>query len=60
MMILILLIIGFGAYYLLKDSKKTNFTSTKREDPIDILKLRYVNGEIDDETYTRMLKALKD
>jgi len=60
MMILIWLIIGFGIYYLIKDSKKLNLTSEKNEDPIEILKLRYVNGEIDDETYTRMLKALKD
>ena len=60
MMILIWLIIGFGIYYLIKDNRNVNFKAVKNTTVEDTLKQRYVNGEIDDESYTRMLKMIKE
>ena len=59
MMILLLALIGFAVYYFYKNSDKTENKSTKK-DSIELLKLRYVNGEIDEETYRRTLQVLKD
>ena len=50
MMILIWVILGFGIYYLLKDNKEIERSRRPRKDPVEVLKQRYVNGEIDDET----------
>lgn len=59
MMILILILFGFAIYYFLKDNKSFERKDNKASmDSIEILKLRYVNGEIDHETYKKMLEAL--
>jgi uncharacterized membrane protein len=39
----------------LADNKERN-----KKDSIEVLKLRYVSGEIDEETYRRTLKVLND
>lgn len=59
MMILFWALIGFAVYYFYKNSDKAENKSTK-ENSIELLKLRYVNGEIDEETYRRTLQVLKD
>lgn len=61
MMILIWALIGFAIYYLITENKddSKNKNNTKK-DPVEILKLRYVNGEIDEETYHRTRKVLND
>ena len=58
MMILILALVGFAVYYFVKNSEHTESRSNKR-DSVELLKLRYVNGEIDEETYRRTLEVLK-
>ena len=60
MMILFLLIIVIAVYFLVKNSGRLAFGEQTKGKSIEILKQRYVNGEIDDEQYARMLKAIKD
>lgn len=60
MMILFLLIIGIGVYFLVKNSGRLAFSEQNKDKSVEILKQRYVNGEIDDEEYKRMSKILKD
>lgn len=55
-----LLIIVILAYVVLKDGKGFNFEKQNKDTSIEMLKLRYINGEIDEETYTKMLKIIKD
>ncbi len=59
MMFLFWIIIGFGIYYLYTN-RDQSATSGNRQNAEDKLKERYVNGEIDTETYQRMLKTLRD
>lgn len=50
------LIIGLIIYYFFKE-KGTTFTNSDKSE--SKLKERYVNGEIDDETYLRMNETIK-
>ena len=59
-MILLVLIIGIVVYFLVKNSGRSTFSEQTENKPVEILKQRYVNGEIDDEEYIRMLKILKN
>ncbi|MBN2401368.1 MAG: SHOCT domain-containing protein [Spirochaetes bacterium] len=54
--IAILLLIGFGVYYLVKN-KGANQDSN--EMPLDILKKRYARGEITKKEYEQMKNDLK-
>ncbi len=60
MMILILVLIGFAVYYLVKNGGQAENKQKSKKDAVDILKLRYVNGEIDEETYKKTIEVLKD
>lgn len=60
MMILFLLIIGIAIYFLVKNSGRLMFGGQTKDRSIEILKQRYVNGDIDDEEYARILKVIKD
>ena len=52
---LILLVVGFFAYYLYdKNSKKSNKTSPK-----DLLDRRFANGEIDEKEYEKRKRILE-
>ena len=57
MMILFLVLVGFAVYYFVKNHEHTEDKSSKK-DSIELLKLRFVNGEIDEETYKRTLEVL--
>lgn len=59
MMILIFIVIGFIAYELLKTSNGTNSNKSRNEDAQEILKKRYVNGEISHEEYDKILNEIK-
>lgn len=59
MMIIGLLAIGFLVYYLMDGKDKFNFTGSGRSNAEDILRLRFINGEIDERTYLQMKEALK-
>ena len=58
MMFLFWVLIGFGIYYLYT-SRDQSTTTDNQQSAEDKLKERFVNGEIDTETYQHMLKTLK-
>ena len=59
MMILIWIIVGFGIYYFLKNNTSSCCSTNKNQkSPEEILKERFVNGEIDEETYLKMKNTL--
>ena len=60
MMILLLVLIGFAVYYMTKNGGQAENRDKSKKDSIEVLKLRYVSGEIDEETYRRTLKVLND
>lgn len=60
MMILGLIIIGIVVYVLLKNTGVLTSEKQNKFASIEILKRRYVNGELDDEEYKRMLKIIND
>ena len=60
MMILIWVLLGFAIYYLVKNGKIGDGGNKNKENAVEILKMRYINGEIDEEAYKRALKVLKD
>lgn len=57
MMILPILVIGIVLYYVFKGSK--NLSNLNNNDPAEILKVRYVNGEIDEQTYLKMKETIR-
>ena len=57
MMIIPIVVIGLVLYYGFKGSGNLpNFT---KNDPNEMLKERFVNGEIDEQTYLQMKETLK-
>jgi len=59
MMILIWVIIGFGIYYFMKNNTGSCCSTNKnKKNPEEILKERFINGEIDEETYLKMKNTL--
>ncbi len=59
MMIFFWALIIIGIVYLLK-TKGYEFGFNKKDEAEEILKKRYVNGEIDEETYNRIRNGLKE
>lgn len=59
MMTIPLLLIGLVVYLLLRE--KGDFTQRRQtgDDSSELLKSRYVKGEVDEETYKKMLMNLK-
>lgn len=58
MMILPLVLLGILVYYLLKNKDIKKILNSNKT-PEETLKERYVNGEIDEETFKRMKETLK-
>lgn len=59
MFLLLAAIIGFVIYIFARPNTKYRFDSSPRADAEDTLKKRFVSGEIDEETYLRMLKTIR-
>jgi putative membrane protein len=57
-MIFVWLPIGVGIYYFIKNNGTSDAKHINSRTPEDILKERYVNGEIDEITFERMTKTL--
>jgi len=53
--VLVLVLAAF--YFMFKDDHKMNFGSNQNN-PEQKLKERYINGEIDEETYLRMKSVI--
>lgn len=61
MMYLWVLLIGLAIYFLLvKPGKRIGESAKSGDDPEELLKKRFVNGEITEETYKNMLKIVND
>lgn len=58
MMILTWLILGFVIYYIVTNKGGQDFKSSSKKNPDEILKERYINGEIDEETFKSMKAIL--
>lgn len=56
MMLLFLLLIGAVIYYIVENKK--GYT-TEEVKPLDKLKDRYINGEINEETYIKIKKVIE-
>lgn len=59
MMILTFLLLGFVIYYFVANKDVQNFKLSSNKNPEEILRERYVNGEIDEETFKNMKEVLK-
>lgn len=62
MWIILLIVIGVGAYFFIQGQKANGQgkTSTQNESSLDILKRRYAKGEIEKEDYERMKKEIEE
>lgn len=60
MMIFIWIILGLLIYYMYKNNESLNINTQKTNSSMEVLKQRYVRGEIDDETFERMKKIIKE
>ena len=61
MMFFWLLLIGLVLYFVLvKPGKREGFSAKSAEDPEEVLKKRFVNGEITQEEYKNMLKIVNE
>jgi len=58
MMIFLWLLIGVGIYYLFAKDGIGNSKLTGNKNSTEILKERYVNGEINEETFKKMLDTI--
>ncbi|HAE42961.1 MAG TPA: hypothetical protein DCG34_08620 [Clostridiales bacterium] len=59
MMIIIPILIVIGAYYIYKNNDGKLFERNDTSKAEETLKIRYINGEIDDATYLKMMSLIK-
>jgi putative membrane protein len=58
--ILVLVIVGFGIYWIFKGDKKCFTTSSEdKNSALDLLNDRFAKGEIDEDTYRKMKEVIK-
>lgn len=60
MMILFWILLGVAIYYLMKDDSTDKQKNKNKKNATEVLKLRFVNGEIDQETYKRTLEVIEE
>lgn len=58
-MILVVILLLLVGYYFFRQSGNGGLSPVKTPDAEEILKRRFVSGEIDEETYGRMLQTLR-
>lgn len=59
MWLIVLVFVGVILFYLLQASKSKGSDASVKETPMDILKKRYAQGEIDKDEFIRMKKDLE-
>ncbi|MBH1939838.1 SHOCT domain-containing protein [Mobilitalea sibirica] len=59
MMIFFWILLIIILYYIFNDNERINITRRQDTSAVDVLKMRYVNGEIDEETFIRMKKTIR-
>ncbi len=57
MMLISVVVIGLVLYYMFRETE--NAPSFYKKDPNEMLKERFVKGEIDEQTYLQMKETLK-
>ncbi|EST11541.1 SHOCT domain-containing protein [Sporolactobacillus laevolacticus] len=58
-MFLVVILILVGGYFLFRQTGSNRFSQAKTSNAEEILKQRFVSGEIDEDTYNRMLKTIR-
>lgn len=58
MMIFLWIILIIVVFYILGDHEKHNNKQNQETSAEDVLKMRYVKGEINDETFEKMKKII--
>ncbi|MCE5195875.1 MAG: hypothetical protein LLG09_01910 [Negativicutes bacterium] len=58
-MLIPLLILAYLFYLAAKDHQNTKSGKRNPINPMETLQLRYINGEIDEETFTRLAELCK-
>ena len=58
-MLLTIILLGLLVFFVVKYFKITNRGSLNKENPYDILKIRYAKGEISKETFDSMKKDIE-
>lgn len=59
-MVLFWVLIGIAIYYLIKDDNNEKQKKKSKKNAEEVLKLRFVNGQIDQETYKRTLEVIEE
>jgi len=57
--LIVVVIVGVAIYFFLQKSKSKGSDGSITETPLDVLKKRYANGEIDKEEFERRKKDLE-
>ncbi len=60
MMIIFIIIIGYILYLIFNENNGLIIKNNSKDDSLEILKKRYINEEISEEEYKRILKTIKD
>lgn len=59
MMLLVPILLLVGGYFLFRQTDSNRSSQAKTSNAEEILKQRFVSGEIDEDTYKRMLKTIR-
>ncbi len=59
MWLIVLVLVGAVIYFMLKSPKSKDSNNSLIETPLDVLKKRYANGEINKEEFDRMKNDLE-
>ncbi|BEP28324.1 SHOCT domain-containing protein [Helicovermis profundi] len=59
MMILIILLVGAFIYYSMNGNTFKGAVGFSKRNPDELLKERFINGEIDEKTYVQMKETLR-
>jgi uncharacterized membrane protein len=59
-MFILWVLIGIGIYYFVIKKDRIETKQSKENEAVEALKLRYVNGELDDQEYEKMKKMIED
>lgn len=58
-MFLIIILLLVGGYYLFRQTSSNRLCQVKKSDAEEILKQRFASGDIDEDTYNRMLETIR-
>lgn len=59
MFLLAIIVIAAIVYFAARPGHRISFDSARNSDAEELLKKRFVGGEIDEETYQKMLRTLR-